>query len=82
MSVQLNESTEITNETSDPLLAHIIAPGEDGRSADTIILEARVMGIPISALCGYVWVPSRDPMKYPMCEKCIDIFEFDADFRS
>jgi hypothetical protein len=34
-----------------------------------------VFGTPIKALCGKVWVPSRDPKKYPVCPECKEIYE-------
>ena len=39
------------------------------------LTEAMVMGTPIMALCGKVWVPSRDPKKYPVCPECKEIWE-------
>jgi len=36
--------------------------------------EATVMGYPVVALCGKVWVPSRDPEKYPICQTCKELF--------
>jgi hypothetical protein len=39
------------------------------------IVEAMVTGTPIRALCGKVWVPSRDPKKYPVCPECKEIWE-------
>jgi hypothetical protein len=39
------------------------------------VLEARIYGIPLEALCGHVWVPSRDPKQLPMCQKCKEIYE-------
>ena len=39
------------------------------------IVESSVMGTPLVALCGKVWVPSRDPKKYPVCPMCKEIFE-------
>ncbi len=41
------------------------------------IMEAMVMGTPCVALCGKVWVPSRDPQKFPLCPTCKEIFEDD-----
>ena len=29
--------------------------------------KARLTGTPVVALCGKVWVPSRNPDKYPVC---------------
>ncbi len=42
------------------------------------IMEAMVMGTPCVALCGKVWVPSRDPQKFPVCPTCKEIFEDDS----
>ncbi len=39
------------------------------------IMESAVSGIPVVALCGKVWVPSRDPEKYPVCPECKEIYE-------
>ena len=39
------------------------------------IMEAMVTGTPIRALCGKVWVPSRDPQRFPVCPTCKEIFE-------
>lgn len=39
------------------------------------LTEAMVMGTPVIALCGKVWVPSRSPEKYPVCPECKEIWE-------
>lgn len=39
------------------------------------LTEATVMGTPVVALCGKVWVPSRDPEKFPVCPECKEIWE-------
>ncbi len=39
------------------------------------LTEAMIMGTPVVALCGKVWVPSRDPEKYPTCPECQEIWE-------
>ena len=41
------------------------------------IMEAMVMGTPCVALCGKVWVPSRDPKRFPVCPTCKAIYEDD-----
>ncbi len=41
------------------------------------IVEATVLGTPIRALCGKVWVPSRDPSRFPVCPECKEIYEND-----
>lgn len=38
------------------------------------MLAARIEGTPIEALCGHVWVPSRDPKQLPVCQRCKDIY--------
>jgi hypothetical protein len=39
------------------------------------ITKAFVEGIPIVAICGKVWVPSRDPSGFPICPKCKEMFD-------
>ncbi|MBI1379115.1 MAG: DUF3039 domain-containing protein [Frankiales bacterium] len=39
------------------------------------IVESAVTGKPVIALCGKVWVPGRDPDKFPVCPDCRRIIE-------
>ena len=39
------------------------------------IVESTVMGTPAVALCGKVWVPNRDPKRFPVCPQCKEIYE-------
>jgi Protein of unknown function (DUF3039) len=39
------------------------------------IVDSAVSGSPVVALCGKVWVPSRDPQRYPVCPECKEIYE-------
>ena len=39
------------------------------------LTEAMVLGTPVVALCGKVWVPSRDPERFPVCPECREIWE-------
>lgn len=39
------------------------------------IVESAVMGNAVVALCGKVWVPSRDPERFPVCPMCLEIYE-------
>ena len=39
------------------------------------LTEAMVMGTPVVALCGKVWVPSRDPQRFPVCPECKAIWD-------
>ena len=39
------------------------------------IVESAVVGSPVVALCGKVWVPGRDPQKFPICPDCERIFK-------
>jgi uncharacterized C2H2 Zn-finger protein len=29
----------------------------------------------VKALCGKMWVPTRDPDRFPICPNCKDIYE-------
>jgi hypothetical protein len=39
------------------------------------LVEAMIEGTPVQALCGKVWVPSRDPQRFPICPTCKEIAE-------
>jgi hypothetical protein len=59
-------------------MAHIVLEGvsaDDGEfiSAGPSVVEGIVNGTPVRALCGKVWVPGRDPKKYPLCPTCKEI---------
>jgi len=70
LDTRLDENTQ----TGEPTVAHIVKV-EPGESAQAKVMEARIYGTPLEALCGHVWVPSRDPKKLPMCEDCKSIYE-------
>lgn len=38
------------------------------------LMAAMVDGIPVKALCGKMWVPTRDPDRFPICPQCKEIF--------
>jgi hypothetical protein len=66
--------TEHVLETEEPASAHIVKT-EPGESAAAKVLEARIYGTPLEALCGHVWVPSRDPKQLPLCQACKEIYD-------
>ena len=79
--------TSLSPVTTDPLLdgdhermTHIVLEGykpEDGEFVSTgpSVVEGIVNGTPVRALCGKVWVPGRDPRRYPVCPTCREIAE-------
>lgn len=54
-------------------------PGDHERFSHYVrkekILESALSGEPVVALCGKVWVPGRDPNKFPICPTCKEIYE-------
>lgn len=39
------------------------------------IMESALTGEPVIALCGKVWVPGRDPQKFPVCPDCKEVYD-------
>lgn len=37
------------------------------------ILRAYVEGTLVEALCGVLFVPTRDPERYPTCQECVAV---------
>lgn len=60
---------EVTTETTSVpgRFAHYVRKGR--------IVEAAIEGTPLEALCGYVWVPSRDPQSLPVCPPCKAVYD-------
>lgn len=61
-------------------MAHIVLEGYKAGDdkfvrAGTNVVEGMVTGTPVRALCGKVWVPNRDPKRYPLCPTCREIAE-------
>ncbi|MBL8929641.1 MAG: DUF3039 domain-containing protein [Kineosporiaceae bacterium] len=61
------------------LVEQPVEPGDHERFAHYVrkekIVESAVTGMPVIALCGKVWVPGRDPSKFPVCPMCKEIYE-------
>lgn len=56
-----------------------VEPGDHERYAHYVrkdkIMSSALSGEPVIALCGKVWVPGRDPNKFPVCPACKEIYE-------
>lgn len=71
----------ITTPTTTPTDETVTNPVSDDGDHDRFshyankrdVTRAAVEGTPVVAICGKVWVPSRDPLKYPICKTCADI---------
>jgi hypothetical protein len=54
-------------------------PGDHERFSHYVrkekILESALSGEPVVALCGKVWVPGRDPDRFPVCPVCKEIYD-------
>ncbi|HET8615390.1 MAG TPA: DUF3039 domain-containing protein [Actinomycetales bacterium] len=57
----------------------LIEPGDHERFSHYVrkekILESALSGEPVTALCGKVWVPGRDPNRFPVCPICKEIYD-------
>ena len=70
MSAAVLEVPVTTGTDDDDVRTHIIhAP--DG-NAEALVTEARIYGKEVTAVCGYRWVPARDPERHPLCERCVE----------
>jgi hypothetical protein len=83
----VSESTTTSPTITDPItdgdherMSHIVLEGVETDEGDFVsagpsVVEGIVNATPVRALCGKVWVPGRDPKKYPLCPTCKDIAE-------
>lgn len=64
---QIKEQTDLRTDDGDhERFSHYVEKAK--------LTEALVMGTPVVALCGKVWVPSRDPERFPVCPECKEIW--------
>lgn len=61
-------------------MTHIVLEGwkpEEGEfvPAGPSVVEGMVNQTAVKALCGKVWVPGRDPRRYPICPTCKEVAE-------
>ncbi|MFM7013391.1 MAG: DUF3039 domain-containing protein [Actinomycetota bacterium] len=79
MPEQLTPQQESDFGTDTLVEPKLIEPGDHERFSHYVkkekIVESAVMGTPVVALCGKVWVPGRDPKKFPVCPACKEIYE-------
>ena len=68
---RLDRPTQPTDNGDHERLSHYVPK-------DTL-MEAMVNGTPVVALCGKVWIPSRDPQKFPVCPEFKEIWETMSD---
>jgi hypothetical protein len=64
------EETELETtdpDTGEPKFAHY---------ADSVsVTEGYIMGKAVMAICGKLFIPSRDPNKFPICPICKELAE-------
>ncbi|WIB65447.1 DUF3039 domain-containing protein [Curtobacterium sp. MCBD17_040] len=62
------QQLEQTTDTGDhDLFSHYVKKTD----FDLIWLE----GKPATALCGKVWLPTKDPKNFPVCPECAEIYQ-------
>ena len=59
-------------------MSHIVLEGYKPKKGDYVpagpsVVEGIVNGTAVEALCGKIWVPGRDPKRYPLCPTCKEI---------
>ncbi len=71
--------SEQTGSLLEEVTVEQVEPGDHERYSHYVrkekIVESAVMGTPVIALCGKVWVPNRDPQKFPVCPECQEIYD-------
>jgi hypothetical protein len=61
-------------------MSHIVLEGYKPEEGDFVstgnsVVEGMVNGTAVKALCGKIWVPGRDPKRYPLCPTCRELAE-------
>jgi hypothetical protein len=80
MTERAPSGTDVLDQELEKLLAEEqVEEGDHDRYAHYVkkdtILKSALSGKPVIALCGKVWVPGRDPEKFPVCPTCKEIYD-------
>jgi hypothetical protein len=62
----IEKISETVESSEDDFVAHYAEQDE--------VMMGFVYGMPVVALCGKIWVPSRDGEGYPVCKTCAEIY--------
>jgi hypothetical protein len=72
------ERTPVLEDGDHECFTHIVLEGYTPKKGDFValgnsVVEGMINATPVTALCGKVWVPGRDPKKYPLCPTCKEL---------
>jgi len=70
MSIDVLERTDIDQQTSDNDDEHFAHYADAAK-----VTEGYIMGTPVIALCGKVFIPSRNPERLRICPSCKEIMD-------
>ena len=65
MTSVLEDTETVDADTGEPKFAHY--------ADSTSVTEGYIMGKPVKAICGKIFIPSRDPKKLPVCPICTEL---------
>jgi hypothetical protein len=76
----LVQSTTEVEEGDHERFTHLVLEGYTPKDGEFValgnsVVEGMVNATPVRALCGKLWVPGRDPQKFPLCPTCKEIAE-------
>lgn len=73
--------TRTTDIPADASHIVMVPPGEPDETPQAYVLRARIEGLPITAICGHVFTPQKDPKPLPVCEGCMAVYHQDGENR-
>lgn len=74
MTATITEN-EVVFSTDKPESAHYVMSPNDDESNHAYVMRARIEGFPVTALCGYTWIPNKQATNLPHCQECKDIWD-------
>jgi hypothetical protein len=76
----MTQTTEIEQVVTEPTTRpEYREPGDDEKFSHWVdkddLMRGTVEGVAVRALCGKMWVPTRDASKFPVCPECKEVWE-------
>lgn len=74
MSTQTLYDVDIDPVTGKGRVTHIIKQTRDKTAAE-LVMESRINGRELEALCGHRFFATRDSKQYPVCQPCKEAYD-------
>lgn len=80
-TVEIEEEFTTSSNKEDSAHIVMVPEGEEDQTPQAYVMRARIEGFPITALCGFTWIPNKQATGLPVCGECVEIYQQPGEHR-